>query len=219
MTGVGCLIITDGRGEYLEKMWASLKWDGPDFAATVLVDDSGDSEYGLWCIDLIKPTVFVHHAHRRGLAGAIASGWYALQQLDVDYVLHLEEDFTFPEAIPLADMLTAFDTTYEGRRGNLAQVALKRQPWSPEEIAAGGFMDLHPDRYSPVANRWTVQQTLFTFNPCLYPAWVMNYGPGLEADLTERLLADDHWFAYYGIPADPARCIHIGYHRSPAWML
>jgi glycosyltransferase involved in cell wall biosynthesis len=212
---LGCLIITDGRGEYLEQMWNSLQWDGPDFDVTVLVDDSGDDEYGQWCHELIAPTVFVHHSHRRGLAGAIASGWNALG--DVDYIVHLEEDFTFPEPIPVDRMVNLLISDRQ-----LAQVCLKRQPWSPIECALGGFMAVHPEHYTNATVngvRCVYQSQCFSFNPCVYPGWVRNFGADIEAPLTDRLLAAGHRFAYYGHTEDEPRCVHIGEKRSVAWML
>lgn len=211
---VGCLIITDGRGEYLEQMWDSLMWDGPDFDLTVLVDDSGDDEYGQWCHELIAPTVFVHHSHRRGLAGAIQSGWNALG--DVDYILHLEEDFTFPEPIPVDRMIRALNAD-----PHLAQVCLKRNPaLTPVEQSFGGFMNVNPEHYTNAivdGVRVVYQTQCFSFNPCVYPSWVRDFGAGVESQVTDRLLASGHRFAYYGHAEDDPRCIHIGDRRSNGW--
>lgn len=215
MSGVGCLIITDGRGEYLEQMWGSLQWDGPDFTHTVLVDDSGDDEYGQWCRELIRPDVFVHHNNRRGLAAAIQSGWNALG--DVDYVLHLEEDFTFPEPIPVDRMMRLLD-----HEPDLAQVCLKRQPWSPIEVTMGGFMELHPNDYQNhicEGVRYVSHTRCFSFNPCLYPGWIRSFRADLEAPLTQVMLQGKLRFAYYGHTEDDPRCIHIGEKRSAGWML
>ena len=215
MTGIGCLIITDGRGEYLEQMWGSLQWDGPDLFPTVLVDDSGDDEYGRFAHELIGPDIFVHHSHRRGLAGAIQSGWNALG--DVDYILHLEEDFTFPDPIPLVDMLNLLH-----QDPNLAQVCLKRNAaLTPVEQTFGGFIEANPDLYTehdnPTGPPVTLHHECFSFNPCLYPAWVRDGGAGVEADVTKRLTDGFYHFGIYGRKFDPPRCVHIGDRRSNGW--
>lgn len=207
---VGLLIITDGRGEYLEQMNASIG-SLMDINRVVVVDDSGDPEYAEWANNLIAPDLLVSHPKRMGLAQSIQTGWDNLT--DVDYVLHVEEDFTFPQPIPLDKMIAFLE---EDPR--LAQVCLKRQPWSPEEVAFGGFMEAHPENYHD-QDGIVLQTQCFSFNPCVYPARIMEFGAGLEADLTTRLLAAGYYFGYYGRTVDPPRCFHIGARRSPSWML
>jgi hypothetical protein len=213
MMSVGLLVITDGRGEYLERMLPTLG----DTAAmeAVVVDDSGDPEYNHWLRTIVPVSWHVTPTEpRRGLTGALDTGWREMWHRDVNYVFHVEEDFTFPTPPPVADMIYVL-----AANPDIAQVVLKRQPWSPEEQAAGGIIECHPDDYQPRAG-WVQHHRIFSLNPCLYPAWVMQYGAeGAEAGITERLLDAGKSFAFYGHKDDPPRCIHIGARRSPSWVL
>jgi hypothetical protein len=99
------------------------------------------------------------------------------------------------------------------RDRSLAQVALLRQPWSPEEQQAGGIFQANPDRFWQ-AEGYVDHVNLFTFNPCVYPIWVTDGPAGLEADVTDELLDAEKHFGYLGQIDDPPRCIHIGARRS-----
>jgi len=147
------------------------------------------------------------------LAGAIQSGWDALNA-EIDYVFHLEDDFIFPDHVDVELMVELLE--YET---DLAQVALLRQPWSPQEQQAGGIYWIEPERFKQKAG-FVQQQHLFTFNPCLYPiAVARNYRAGLEAELTADLVADGWSFGYLGELGDEPRTIHIGIRRSRNYQL
>lgn len=203
---VTLLVITDGRWDYLRRtlVSAARHLEYP-FADLILVDDSGHAEGP-------APDGFriVKNPERLGLAGAIQAGWDALAP-DTDCVFHLEDDFTFPQSVPVADMIDRL-----WHNADLAQVALLRQPWSAAEHAAGSIYATDPAAYQEAFGLvW--QSKLFTFNPCVYPAIVTHDGAGLEADITDRLVADGYQFAYYGGLGDPPRCIHIGNRRSEGY--
>lgn len=203
------MVITDGRWDYLQRTLESAAecLDYP-WSQRILVDDSGE-EVG-FC-----PTKFdfVKNTPRRGLAGAIQSGWDALDE-DIDYVFHLEDDFIFPDYVDIDLMLELLE--YEN---DLAQMALLRQPWSPQEQQAGGIYWIEPDRFKQKQG-FVQQQHLFTFNPCLYPISVVrNYKAGLEAELTADLLKDGWKFGYLGELGDEPRTIHIGLRRSRNYQL
>lgn len=185
---VALMVVTDGRWDYLADTMRSFEQqcDFP-FAETHIVYDNP----------------------RRGLAGNIQRGWDRLGH-DIEYVFHLEDDFTFPQRVPIREMISAL-RAYP----SLAQVALKRQPWSPEEQMVGNMLLRIPtlEQYDNLC----VHSNLFTFNPCLYPREITRYGAGLEAEVTQKLLADGWQFAYYGGKHDPPRCIHIGHRRSEGY--
>jgi len=155
----------------------------------------------------------VRNLPRRGLAGAIQSGWDHLNE-NIDYVFHLEDDFIFPDVVDVELMIELLE--YEPE---LAQVALLRQSWSPEEQQAGGIYGIDCDRFRQ--KRGFVEQShLFTFNPCVYPiAIARDYRAGLEAELTADLLKDDWRFGYLGELGDDPRTIHIGVRRSRNYQL
>jgi hypothetical protein len=205
---VALMVITDGRWDYLkdtlESAFEMLDWP---FEQCLLVDDSGEGR-----LFNIPGWETIQNPERKGLAGAIQTGWDNLYE-DIEYVFHLEDDFTFPDLVDIGLMVHQL----EGR-SDLAQIALLRQPWSPEEHVAGGIMNLYRDEFTEEGSL-VVHQRLFTFNPCLYPRWVTRYQADLEAGLTEDLVADGKRFAYFGALDDPPRCTHIGVRRTRAWQL
>lgn len=213
-------VLTDGRGEYLERCIDSLvdMSLGP-FSETFLVDDSGDADYGAWLDETFPTFAIVHHDRRRGLAAGVQSVWAtAASYPDVEFLFHVEEDFVFLEPVSLLDMAEMLR-----RRAHLAQLVLKRQPWSPEEIAAGGQIEVNPSAYSELSSNVGARvehRTLFSFNPSLIPRRVFDraWGPILEADVTAELRkARSTRFAYWGRKADPPRCVHIGEVRSAGY--
>lgn len=189
------LFITDGR-PCAEQTLASAAEHLPPLDACVIVDDSD---------------------HELGFAGAIAAGWEAILQTGCDFVFHLEDDFTFNAPVPLESMGQVLKV-----RPHIAQVALKRQPWSEEERAAGGVIEAHPDDFSsaraPVGIGaylyYTEHRRFFTTNPSLYRASLCEQGwpqePESEGKFTARLLGQGYRFAYWGGKADPPVCEHIG---------
>ena len=209
MKKVALMVITDGRWDYLQRTLESAAefLDYP-WHQRILVDDSGE-ETG-FC-----PTKFdfVKNTPRKGLAGAIQSGWDALDK-DIDYIFHLEDDFIFLDHVDIDLMMELLE--YEA---DLAQIALLRQPWSPEEQQAGGIYWVNPERFKQKYG-FVEQRHLFTFNPCLYPGTVAReYQAGLEAELTAELLKDGWRFGYLGELNNDPKTIHIGIRRSRNYQL
>lgn len=205
---VALMVITDGRWDYLKHtLESAFEWLDWPFEQCVLVDDSAEGRR----MD-IPGWQIIQNPERKGLAGAIGVGWEALND-DIEFVFHLEDDFVFADLIDVGMMIHQLEN-----RHDLAQIALMRQPWSPEEHAAGGIFNLYRDDFTQEGSL-VVHRRLFTFNPCLYPRWVTRYRPDLEAGLTEQLLADDKVFAYFGALDDNPRCTHIGVRRTRAWKL
>ena len=205
------MCITDGRWDYLRRTIASAEeMLDYEFTCRLLVDDSGSNtdlapQFDGWH--------YLKNAERRGLAGAIQAGWDALP--DCDYVFHLEDDFTFPEPVPVFEMAAALSAD-----PTLAQVALMRQPWSPEEQAAGSVYRANGSGYTRSVSsgvELVTHRKLFTFNPCLYPRSIVDYGAGLEQEVTDCLIAKGYRFSYLGAVTDPPRCIHIGAVRSAGY--
>jgi hypothetical protein len=209
------VVFTCGRRHYLERTLESFHAAcDHDFSHRLIIDDSGDPEYGVWLRDTFRGWHVVSHDKRRGLGAAVESGWSHLTSVDAEFVFHLEDDFAFRE-VPLrvmVDLLRADDA--------LAQVVLYRQPWSPEERVAGGYLRLHDYDAEPAPpgfELWTSQR-LFGFNPTLYPKWITSYPGGVEAAVTERLTADGYRFGVLAGDGQSPLCVHIGAERSPAWI-
>lgn len=195
---VALLVITDGRKGYLRRTLASaasmLRLEG-GFDQHVTVDDSD---------------------HRLGFAGAIQAGW---EQIQTDWVFHLEADFTFNEPVQIAEMIELLKG-----RPHLAQVALKRQPWNEFERAAGGIIEQSPADYRDVSDghaRWTEHQRFFTTNPSVYSRGLVDLGwPQVaesEGIFTLQLIELGRSFAYLGGKFDAPRVTHIGETRAKGW--
>ena len=207
------VLVTDGRFEYLAQCVRSLR-DNLDcdwFDRRVCVFDGAGEQR----LDLPGWEV-IHHQRREGLARAVQSGWGAVR--GAEWVFHVEEDFTFDEPVDLDGMAEVLR-----RNAYLAQMCLLRGPWSPEEHAAGGIVEMHPDDYrareDTKGRRWLEHERLFSLNPCLIPGEVVDMGwpTDNEAGFTRRLRADGYQFAFWG----GTPCVtHIGAEGgmgSPGW--
>lgn len=153
--------------------------------------------------------------HHLGLAGAVREAWRLALHTDCDYLLHIEEDFTFPAGIPVAEMVKVAE-----RSPHLAQVVLKRQPWNDTEKQAGGIIEAAPHAYRQRLG-FVEHTEIFSLNPCIIPRRVLELGwpDGNEAEFTIRLLDLGYRFAFFGYTADPPRCIHLGNERAAGWRL
>ena len=190
---VALLLIHDGRLEYLAKTATSAAEHLPDFDQYIVVDDT---------------------THDLGFCGAIQNGW---DQVETDHVFHLEGDFTFNAPVPVGEMIALLERHHE-----LAQVALKRQPWNEQEKAAGGIVELHPDDFTERTDAlavWTEHRRFFTTNPSVYSARLCRLGwpqePQSEGVFTHRLLKDPLLrFAFWGGKFDPPLVEHVGAVRA-----
>lgn len=189
------IVIGDGRDEYHEQAWQSAQQHLP-----------------LRLID--QKIVIDDRAHELGFAGAIQAAW---DQVQTDWVFHLEADFTFNARIPLADMIDVLADDL-----SLAQIVLKRQPWNEEERAAGGIVEQHPDDFTEEHRaRGTIatHRRFWSTNPSVYSSRWCRLGwpqePRSEGVFTHRLLRDPLLrFAFWGAPLDPPLVHHIGDERA-----
>lgn len=200
---------------------------GFEVIAAVIVSDRGD-QYLHGClasmqqIDGEMTSVFVDDsAHKLGMAGAVRQGWEEALDLGADYVLHVEEDFLFTHPVRLDDLIYVLD-----RNPNLAQVVLKRQPWSDEEKRAGGIVEMDPSIYSEFTSwgrriSWTEHARIFSLNPCLVPRSVLEMGwpDGNEAEFTQMCRDRGLRFAFFGTKHAPPVVEHVGVNRAHGWRL
>lgn len=140
---IALLVMTDGRDTIYQTIpTAEAFLDGP-ISERWIHDDSGDPANTEKLRRIFPEWTVVSTAGRSGFGGAIRSAWHTLrEQSSADFVFHLEDDFTFHRLVPL-DQLALLLL----RHPELAQVALRRQPWNAEELAAGGIVELHPDDF------------------------------------------------------------------------
>lgn len=150
---VAALLIGDGRDEYHEAAYQSLKVNIgiEQFDQVIKVDDS---------------------EHRLGFAGAIQHGW---QQVASDFVFHMELDFTFNWPVDIGPIIKTLE-----QRKYLTQIALLRQPVNESERSCGGIIQQSPSEYQqvelPDGRGWIEHSKFFTTNPSIYPAWVVERG-------------------------------------------
>lgn len=150
------------------------------------------------------------------MAAAVRTAWTVALNAGAEFIWHQEDDFVLTEPLPVKAMertLNDFPL--------LAQLVLKRQPWSEEEKAAGGQIELAPEEYTD-REGFVEHRRLFSFNPSLIRAEAArvaleNPGDGLERGVTDALLAARFCFGYWGVREDPPRCEHIGERRSEGY--
>lgn len=168
-------------------------------------------------------TVIEDRSHQLGMSGAVEAAWSWATGEMVDYLFHIEEDFVFRQDFSLRAMLLAL-----GWGRNLAQMVLKRQPWSPEEQATGNMLsifghieqqDMHTDALGTV--RWVAHTHIFSLNPCLIPFDVFSQGyyAGNEAEATQELLRRSYRFGMFGGFDDDPIVEHVGHLRGEGWKL
>lgn len=210
-------IITDGRKHCIERTIPSLlaNWRGKPADEILIVDDSADPAYWSWLDIHFADFQRVHHVRRKGFGGAIRSAWGDLG--DHDWIFHLEDDFIFNGIIEVEEMRAVLEA-----RPDVLQMALKRQPWNPEEKAAGGFMEQHPDEYhdeTTDGHDWCWQRRFFTTNPSLYRGSLTKRGwPDVEHSeghfSLDIINSDpDAKFGFWGRSTDRPRVHHIGDER------
>lgn len=174
------VITTDGRPDVLdrtlESFFAKVR-PGPD--EILIIDDSADSDYHRYldalCDDLsgaVDAGVgLLRHQDRLGFCQTVADAWeYAADgtatRPDVDWIYWLEDDFVHVRAVDLHDLAFVLD-----REPQVAQMALYRNPVNPDELAAGGYMNLFPECYArrgagsaiwwETTRNWTTNPSLF----------------------------------------------------------
>jgi hypothetical protein len=173
--------------------------------------------------NLVTKTIY-DQDHKLGMAGAVQAGFEWALSTFAEHVLWIEEDFRLTEHLPLSRMRLILESN-----PHLAQVVLKRQPWSDEEKRAGGQIETNPAAYTQCERLlldWVEHSTLFSLNPCLIPRRTLELGwpsgplgVGNESGMTQRCLDAGMRFAYYGRIDDPPRCEHVGHVRGSGWRL
>jgi hypothetical protein len=106
-------------------------------------------------------------------------------------------------------------------RPNLAQLALRRQPWNDAERRAGGIVEQFPSQWADChdgRNGWLESRTNWTTNPSLHPREVCDLTwpevPESEGHFSRVLLASPEIrFGYWGSRDSGEWCEHIGRHR------
>lgn len=228
---IGLLVFTDGRFEALSHTLASFdRHVIGSIGPRVLFNDEPDAGFRRDLDLAFGGRYEIHHApERRGFAGTIAYAWS--HRPDAEFLFHLEDDFLFFRPIDLDDLGFVMNT-----QPALAQMALRRQPIHPAEVAAGGLVEAWPGEYldrhidlvydlspmvaAPVAapdhvllrrHDWLEHRLFFTTNPSLYRQSLCELGwPTVdrsEEAFTQRLFRDES-----------VRCGYWGQRDSGTWV-
>lgn len=214
------VVTTDGRKEFIEKTIPT--WDQATGLVThrVIIDDSGDTDYRQWLARTFPDWDVIPVGDERcGYSPAMQAIRQVGLQCGTEFIFHTEDDFMLNRPINLDDVATLLrDKQY------LAQVALLRQPWFPNEIEAGGLIEaLEPgevftecsdgDRY------WIEHRAVWTANPNMFRRDVakieypnVNYS---ESAFMRSLKEDANLrCAFWGKRSDEYYVHHIGEYRN-----
>jgi hypothetical protein len=212
-------VFTDGRDDLLARTLDSAAENlHGDITRGIVFDDTGDPDHAEKLHRQLKPNWTVRGAmSRRGFGGNIRAAWAHLATLPERWVFHLEDDFTLNRPVHLAHLTRVLD-----ERPYLAQMALLRQPWNPQEQAAGGIVEQHPDDYVEVVDgttaAWLEHRRFFTTNPCLYRRELCERG-WPEVDQSEGHFSIDLFSdpavrcGFWGRRTDTPAVHHIGRDR------
>lgn len=240
MTATTVLIISNGRWDYLLDTIESAveRLRGAEFDVLALLDvDEATAKGAPEALSVYADEVLVTGG-ASGVDGAIRAAWAHLRsRSSLDYVFHLEEDFTFNVTLDLDFMVSVLDRLGPSCR----QLALKRQPWFTSELRAGDmlgrfdwrlFEDVTvavpateatpPERRVGALDHVRVSRhrLFWTANPCLYSADLIRRfdwptGARSERRFGELVLAEEGAFcAYLGHHLDPPLVEHIGGERT-----
>lgn len=221
---VAMMIITDGREGLLDQTWESWQNEMVGYVFyQFIVDDSADKEYNKYVKERYGPLVNAVHCHetRLGFGETIRDAWSHIPE-GIDYILHLEDDFTLNRVLYLDNWVDVLE-----KNPNVVQIVAYRQPWNAEEIAAGGFIQLYRDQYrdaiySGISGKYAVveHRRNFSTNPTVYPRWVSQI-PWPESPYSEgkfgfvlRELKPDPVYLIWGWSEDPPLVNHIGNQRK-----
>ena len=219
---IALTVRTDGRRACIERTIPSLdRLQGP-VTHRVIVDDSGDPKYGAWLrTNYSDSWTVISHPERWGLGASLRDAWaVGLAFPDVDCILDWEDDFVLTEPVDLARIAKALDD-----RPTLAELTLKRTPYSVPEHRAGGYMEACPDHFTDATVKgfaYVRHTQMFYFNPSLIPRrvarWVAQSGvPIGEESIGSNLVAAGYHFGVVGKIADAPRVEHIGAERTQGW--
>lgn len=212
---IALLVMTDGRRQYIRETLssASQRLHG-SFGPLFIFDDSGDEENHQWIRNNFPTFHLIYKDTRQGFGGAIQSAWDHIKQYDVDYIFHLEDDFTFNRNVPVDDMARVLDDN-----PNLYQMALRRQAWSDEEIRVGGVIERWPESFHQ-EDGWISHRMFFTTNPSLYRKSLIETRtyPNVkdsEGHFSQSIITDPAArFGYWGQKTDTPWVEHIGILRK-----
>lgn len=224
---ISVLFLTDGRvPRTIDDAIESARNNLQGALGAIIIDDSANPDYAAYLDEAYSSFRILHHSERLGLGGAVRSAWMAAMATPCKYVVHWEDDFVAHESIDLNAMGRLLDA-----QPHLAQLVLKRWPWSDAEKAVGGQIEVAPDEYDDCFSDdgdWVEHRTdgqslhVFSFNPCLISRKAIEVALAtaenfLEQGVTDALLRAGYRFGYWGRRQDPPTVEHISISRSAGY--
>lgn len=218
---IAVLVITDGRDEYLGKCVASATENlGGPISEWWMYDDTGDEGYRRGLRSRYPDFRHIENGARQGFAGAIRASWNRLDRFtQAEWIFHIEQDFLFTRPVCLSHMIDVMKD-----RPYLLQMALRRQAWNAEEIAAGGIVEMDPASFTSkqdqLGQHWLEHRKFWTTNPSLYKRSLLKLGwptgARSEGQFTAYLLQQrhEHRFGYWGARDSGVWVEHIGHTRQ-----
>lgn len=213
---IAILVMTDGRDTIEQTIPSAEQQLSGTISERWIHDDTGNEQNARRLERRFPEWTVIRSSGRSGFGGAIDNAWRILRaKSSARFVFHLEDDFTFPRPIKLGDLGAILDAHH-----HLAQVALRRQPWNADELAAGGIVEQHPADYTEVTDpttglSWLEHRRFFTTNPSLYRAELMARRwprcPSSEGMFSIELFTDPATrSAFLGARSSGESCHHIG---------
>lgn len=162
------MVITNGRRTDLEASVPSLLANvSGQFARRIIHDDSGDRRFIGWLEHRFGPDGFeIVATPSIGYARAMGSAWSVFLATGLRFAWWHEEDFLYRQPVDVDHLVSVLEA-----RPYLAQIVLKRQPWFPGEIRAGGIVERNPDAYQDVtdpAGDWLEHRQFVSMNPGVF---------------------------------------------------
>lgn len=206
------IVLTDGRPYVHETLPA---WRDVLGLTPTIVDDSGDgaqrASLSAW------GRVIPVRLQRAGYVAAMQTVMNIAATSGAQWVFLTEDDFLPEESVPdLADMAGVL-----AYNDHLCQMVLKRQPWYPNEIEAGGVLEALDARMyqrSSRAGTWVEHQAFWSNNPCLFPVaiarrkWPVRQWS--ESWFGQELFEQGSYAAMWGAMGCPPQVRHIGVEKA-----
>lgn len=214
------ILLTNGRASCVSETISTIRKYVSGFNDRVIVDDSGNAAYRAWLAEHFPDAIVT------AVAPEVAGYWRAMQTVwalargsGADEILFWEDDFLALEEIDVTCLGRVLD-----EQPHLTQIALKRQPWWPNEHQNGGLIEALEaqgqrfEEHTDSQHHWIEHRACFTGNPSLIPRRTFEKdwpeGAWSESRFGRLLFSDpDARGAYWGKRSDLPRVEHIGHKR------